>query len=216
MQAYFNGWWDGRFDSESFSYGFSPELSFRPSGRAQISIGANYNHNLEDVQWVRRFGTGPDATYVFGRIDQSTVGLTTRMDLAFTPTLSLQMYASPFVSAGTYGDFRRITDPKAIEYADRFAPIATRLDDGTYYSDVTSEPGEESFGNPDFNFRQFNSNAVLRWEYRPGSALFVVWAQGRDSFSENGAFDLSGDMDNLFSAEARNILMVKLSYWINP
>lgn len=76
------------------------------------------NRNLDDVQWVQRFGAEPNAVYVFGRIDQSTVGLTSRLELAFTPTLSLQLYAQPFLSAGSYRDFRRVTDPKAEEYAE--------------------------------------------------------------------------------------------------
>src|SRR5205814_42280 len=111
----------------------------------------------------------------------------------FTPTLTLQLYAQPFTSAGDYTGLKRIADPRAERYADRFMPIQARLDGDTYYADLTPAPGEESFSRPDFNFRQFHSNAVLRWEYRPGSALFLVWAQGRNSSDDNGRFQLGGD-----------------------
>jgi hypothetical protein len=216
VQLGFEGWADKRFASNSWDYGANPSIQWRPSARANVSVGLNLNRNLEDVQFVDSFGEGAGTVYVFGRVNQKTVGMTTRMDVAFTPTLTLQLYAQPFVAAGSYNDFKRITDSKAERYEDRFAPINPRLVGDTYYADLTPTPGEESFDRPDFNFRQFHSNVVLRWEYRPGSALFVVWAQGRDSDTYTGPFRLGGDVEDLFSAEPRDVFMVKLSYWLNP
>jgi hypothetical protein len=216
VRFFFNGWGNARFASESWNYGLGPEVSWRPSTRAQISVGGNYSKNLEDVQWIERVGSGDAARYVFGRMDQSTVGVTTRMDLAFTPTLTLQVYAQPFVSGGEYTDLKRITDPRAERYEDRFAPIQARLEGDRYFADLDGNGSEESFKKPDFNSRQFNSNVVLRWEYQPGSALFVVWAQGRENSTRTGSFDLDGDLNDLFSTRPRDVFMVKLSYWLNP
>lgn len=216
VQLFLNGWGNARFASESYSYGLSPEVSWRPSGRAQVSLGVNYNRNLEDVQWVERVGTGDAARYVFGRMDQSTVGVTTRLDLAFTPTLTLQLYAQPFVSGGTYSDLKQTADPRAERYEDRFAPVPARLEGEKYFADLNGDGAEESFKKPDFNSREFHSNVVLRWEYQPGSALFVVWAQGRENSAKTGAFDLEGDLQDLFSTRPRDVFMVKLSYWLNP
>ena len=80
--------------------------------------------------------------------------------------------------------------------------------------DVTGSGEDRTFGSPDFNVRQFRSNAVLRWEYQPGSALFLVWSQGLNHYANQGEFDFRGSLDNLFDQPAENVFMLKLSYWI--
>ena len=105
----------------------------------------------------RRFAKAP-TRYVFGRIDQKTVAITTRFNYTMTPTLSLQVYAEPFVSAGDYSNYKELVDGRAEQYEDRYQPYA-------YGS------------NADFNIRSFRTTNVLRWEYRPGSQLFLVWQQ---------------------------------------
>jgi hypothetical protein len=215
VQANVNGWGNLRPESDSWAFGISPNLRIRPSGRATFNIGAFLNQNLDDRQWVDRIDTD-DAHYVFGQIDQTTLGLTTRIDYAFTPTLSLQFYAQPFVSAGEYKNFKQVADPVAGDYADRFSGISARLEADGYRADLNGDGGEESFRNPDFNFKQFRSNAVLRWEYLPGSTLFFVWSQGRDAFAQNGAFDFQSDVRDLFEVPPDNIFMVKFSYWMSP
>jgi hypothetical protein len=209
-----NNWGQVRAESDSWEVGFSPSLRFRPSGRATFSLGASVDRNVDDYQWIGAYGAHEDH-YVFGRIHQTTVGLTTRVDYAFTPTLTLQVYAQPFVSAGRYGTFRQVADPVAPRYADRFQLLDTRADGSDILADVDGDGVEESFENPDFNFKQFRSNVVIRWEYKPGSALFVVWSQGRDRSVENGAFDLRGDMGDLFAVHPDNVFMVKASYWLS-
>ena len=201
-------------ESDSWTLRLSPSLTWRPSGRATVSLGVSYHRDVNDSQWVGKVGDEPE--YVLGRLDQSTVGITTRLDLAFTPTLSLQLYAQPFVSAGDYSDFKRVVEPRAPRYAGRFAPLAPRLVGDTYFADLQGDGSEESFERPDFDLRQFRSNAVLRWEYRPGSALYLVWAQGRDESLDRGAFNFSGDLRDLFSVHPRNVVIVKASYWLNP
>ncbi len=214
VQLNLNGWGNVRPESDSHAFGISPNLRIRPSGRATFSVGTFVNRNVDDRQWVTAVET--DATHrVVGRIDQTTVGITARVDYAFTPTLSLQLYAQPFVSAGSYGDFRQVTDPVAARYADRFTGLSTRLEDGRYYADVDGDGTEEDFRSPDFSFKQFRSNAVLRWEYLPGSTLFVVWSQGRDHSSGVGTFDFATDVDRLFAASPDDIFMIKLSYWMS-
>jgi hypothetical protein len=177
-------------------------------------VGSFLNKNVNDRQWVSRVDLD-DAHYVFGRIEQSTVGLTARVDYAFTPTLSLQVYAQPFVSAGSYNDYKQVADPVADQYADRFALLDAEESGGTVRADLDGDGTRESFGAPDFNFKQFRSNAVLRWEYRPGSALFLVWSQGRNQYVGSGDFDFNSDMRDLFDVEPDNVFMVKLSYWFS-
>ncbi len=211
-----NGHWSRATESGSWSLGVSPSLRFRPSGRATLSVGSFVSRNVNDLQWVGRFGN-EDPTYLFGHMNQTTVGITGRLDYAFTPTLSLQLYAQPFVSAAEYSDFKRMADPGASTYDQRMAAVPTTVTDVEVHGDVDGDGIVDSFGRPDFNFKQFRSNAVLRWEYRPGSTLFLVWAQGRDQYLPyDGSFQLRQNLDGLFHRQADDIFMVKLSYWINP
>jgi len=202
-----------RPESDSRTIGLSPSVRFRPSARATFSVGSSLNWNDNDYQWVGSFGDDP--TFIFARIDQSTVGLRLRADYAFTPTLSLQLYAEPFVSAGSYSDFKRIADPVAPRYEDRFTTLSATSSGADIRADVDGDGQAEHFGRPDFNFKQFRSNTVLRWEYRPGSALFLVWSQGRNHYVEDGRFDLGGDMRDLFGQVPENVFMVKFSYWMS-
>jgi hypothetical protein len=122
--------------------------------------------------------------------------VTARVDYTVTPTLSFQLYAQPFVTAGDYSDLRQLDDPRADRYEERFTP----------YTDATPQ---------DFNFKQFRSNTVLRWEYRPGSVLFLVWQQGRQDFRDAGSFDLGRDYGNLFRTRSDNTFLIKASYWFS-
>ncbi|MFC1791791.1 DUF5916 domain-containing protein, partial [Gemmatimonadota bacterium] len=202
-------------ESESWSTMVAANLRWRPSGRADLSLGPFFSRNLNDLQWVRKFALDEDH-FLFGRIDQKTLGLTGRLDFTFTPDLTLQVYAQPFVAAGAYSQFKQLGDPRAKRYEDRFVGVGASLDDGSLLVDLDGDGETESFGNPDFNFKQFRSTMVLRWEYRPGSLLYVVWSQGRDHSGEMGQLNFGESLGDLFSQPGENVFMVKLSYWITP
>ena len=202
-------------ESNSWSINVSPMLSWRPASRIQASIGTSYSISESDKQWVTRIRKSIDH-YIFSRIARQTVGLTGRFDFAFTPNLSLQIYAQPFVSSGRYSKFKQVDDPKGERYSDRFNPLKTEIVGATYEVDVDTDGTPELIRNPDFNFKQFRSNVVLRWEYRLGSTLFVVWSQGRQHFDPIGEFNLGSDIGTLFDAPAENVFMIKLNYWLNP
>lgn len=214
IQLSLNTFGSARGESDSWTLGVSPTVRVRPSGRATFTVGSFLNRSVDDRQWVGRVDLA-EAHYVHGRIEQSTVGVTARVDYAFTPTLSLQIYAQPFVSAGSYTDYRQISDPVAARYADRFETLDAEVTDGVVRADLDGDGTRESFGAPDFNFKQFRSNTVLRWEYRPGSTLYLVWSQGRNHYLGSGDFDLGADMRRLFSVEPDNVFMIKASYWFN-
>jgi hypothetical protein len=178
-------------------HNIGPSLNWRPSSAATLSLGIRYSINNDDAQWVENVTDAQDHEhYVFGRIEQRTMALTARFNYTLTPDLSIQTYAEPFVSAGAYTNFRELADGRAKSYGDRYSPYA--------YG-----------GSPDFNYRSFRTTNVLRWEYRPGSTLFVVWQQGRQDVAPQGAFDFSRDFGGVFSTPARNVFLVKLSYWLN-
>jgi len=176
---------------------FNPGVTWRATSAMSLSSVINYRVNHDDAQWVENETDAAGVTHnVFGRIDQKTLGLTFRFDYTLSPALSLQVYAQPFVSAGDYSSFKELVDGRAIRYEDRYRPYA--------YT-----------GTADFNYRSFRSTNVLRWEYKPGSALFIVWQQGRQEELDFGSFDVARDFGGVFSAPSHNVFLVKMSYWLN-
>jgi hypothetical protein len=210
-----NNQWSRAGESHSWSVGTSLNLRWRPSGRADLSVGPFFNSAVNGLQWVERVG-GDEDHFVFGRIEQETLGATGRMDLTFTPDLTLQLYLQPFVSAGRYTDFKQVADPRAQAFSHRFRRLTYERNGEDYRSDLDGDGTEEVFRDPDFNIQQFRSNLVLRWEFRPGSLMYLVWSQGRDHFTKDGRFDLDRNLSDLFRQEAENVFMLKVSYWITP
>ncbi|MBI2403035.1 MAG: carbohydrate binding family 9 domain-containing protein [Gemmatimonadetes bacterium] len=183
-------------------FNLSPGVSARASTRFSSWLGVSFPWNPRDTQWYGNFTDSVGTPhYTFAHLEQRTASLTWRGDYTFTPDLTLQVYAQPFVSQGTYGDVRELADPRAPTYDDRYQPYGDPA--------VAGNPGG-------FNFKQFRSNVVLRWEYQPGSTLFLVWAQGRGaSAPTEGSGSLAGDFGELFRLRADNTFLVKASYWIN-
>jgi len=174
--------------------GLSPSVTYRPASFLSVTGGVDWSHNVNDAQWIENTA---DGHYAFGHLDQTTVGITARVNYTITPQLTVQVYAQPFVSAGDYSAFKELVDGRAARYEDRYAAYA-------YAS------------NPDFDYRSLRSTNVLRWEYKPGSALFLVWQQGREVTLTNGNFDFGGDFRSVFGVPARNVFLLKWSYWFNP
>ena len=187
----------------SNSLSLSPELDLKVASRFNSAVSLNYSRNHDDRQWYGNYGPAGAKHYTFAHLDQSTVGVTLRLNYTFTPNVSLQVYAQPFVSKGTYSDVRELSaTPRAAHYSDRYRPYGDTA--------VTNNPGG-------FNYKEFRSNVVFRWEYRPGSTLFVVWTQGRQgSVGAEGRDDFAGDLRDLFGTHPQNTLLVKVSYWLNP
>ena len=209
-------------------------FGYRPDPSVQLSIGPSFSVVRDPDQYL--FAQADDAAsetfgtrHVFGRLHQTTFSMNTRLDWTFTPTLSLQLFAQPFVAAGDFRDFREFTTPGKSEYdvygRDRGTVCALSKDGGRTYAIHPTEAVEcpasagEAEGmlvtdDPDFNVRSLRGNAVLRWEYRPGSALFFVWQQERSGFEALGGFDARRDVGRLFREPARNVFLVKATYWI--
>ena len=183
----------------SFSRNISIGTDLRIASRYSMSIGTSWEGRTDDQQWIGNYGAFRSDTthFTFARLSQHTVSVTARANWTATPTLSLQVYAQPFVTSGDFANWRQIVSPTAKEYIARYAPYGS---------------GNAPTG---FNFRQFNSNAVLRWEYRPGSTLFFVWQQGRASNDVDGQFRVARDYRELFRAHPDNTLLIKASYWFN-
>src|SRR5262249_27569136 len=143
-----------------------------------------------DAQATGTFGN----RYVFATLDQRVASLVTRVDWTLTPKMSVQLYVQPLVVSGRYSSFKEFKAPRDFVFA------VYGRDQGTIERDstgvVTIDPGNGNlirFGDPDFNFRSLLGNAVLRWEYRPGSTLFLVWQQRRQDVESFGNFEFGRD-----------------------
>jgi hypothetical protein len=173
-----------------------PALTFRPKPAFSLSAGVRFGRNVVSQQWVEEVERDGAPHYVFGALDQTTIGLTGRVNYTASPTLSVQVYVEPFVSAGDYANFQELIEGRARNFADRWAPFPYAED-------------------PDFNYKSFRTTNVIRWEYRPGSALFVVWQQGREESIARGDFRFGRDFGDIFGLPATNVFLVKLAYWLN-
>ncbi|HSU17008.1 DUF5916 domain-containing protein [Longimicrobium sp.] len=210
-----NGSFDYNWSLEDQTGGWSWNVSlyanWRPSPGTSVSLSPFYTRNRGGWQYVDAPADGAGSThYVFADLRQETVGMSARVNQTFSPTLSLQLYAQPFVSAGTYGGFMEVADPRARAFGDRFEPLATTRDeDGTFRASGLS------WDNPDFDYRAFNLNAVLRWEYRLGSTMYFAWSHSRDGAVDDGRFRLWHDLDALSHYRATNVFLVKVNWWVS-
>lgn len=211
-------------DAPTLSTGISVDL--RPATFVRVSVGPGIEVRNSAQQYVRSVSDALASStfgrrYVFADLHQTTFALDTRVDWTFTPALSLQLYVQPFVSAGAYTRFKELAAPRTTRYGlygeDAGTIVRTEQDGrGTYSVDPDGTGAAPAFGfsDPDFNFRSLRGNAVLRWEYRPGSTLFAVWQQLRSDSKAFGGFDLVRDTGAIFDAPATNVFLIKASYWI--
>jgi len=200
----------GTYQAESDrNWYLSPSIDFRPASNVLLSVGPNLFKERTPVQYV---ATVDDATatatygkrYVFATLHQTELSAGIRLNWTYSPTLSLQLYAQPLISAGAYTDFKALARPRTFDF--------DHWNDGTSgFNSTTYTPS-----NPDFNFVSLRGNAVLRWEYLPGSTIFFVWTQSRSDDASTGEFQFRQSMDRLLHASADNIFLVKVTYWWNP
>jgi hypothetical protein len=206
--------------SDAGSWRVSPSLTVRASNSAEFSLAPGYSRTDRSAQYIRRSIVQGENVYLMGGMQQTTTSLTARVNYTATPTLSLQLYAQPFISAGRYTRFMEVAEPRATGFETRF----TAYSDGQLAYDAKNRrytvdrdangAADFAFGDPDFSFKQMRSNAVVRWEYRPGSSLFVVWGHGRTAEDPMGDFRFRRDVSDLWSTAGSNTLLIKVSYWL--
>jgi hypothetical protein len=200
----------------------SPRATIRPTTALRISLEPGYSRTHALAQFVTRV-TDASVTdtyghrYVFATLDQSQVNLTTRVDWTFTPTLSLQLFVQPLLAAGDFKEYKEFARPREFKFEFYGRDIGT-IDSSTagVYTVDPDGTGTRNFTftDRDFNSRFLRGNAVLRWEYRPGSALFFVWQQSRFGSIPSGEFEFGRDFDDLWGARPENVFVVKGTYWI--
>jgi hypothetical protein len=195
-------------------------INIRPPGSFSASIRGRLNWSTSDRQYLRGFTVGDSLHYLFGRIDRRELSTTVRFDVALTSRMSFELYAQPFLSAGKYASFRLVADPRADVYFDRFDPLEVdrlvRPGDGeTVEIDVNRDAAVDlNMSDPDFRVVSLRTNAVLRWEFNPGSTLFLVWQQSRRDYTQDGALNFGDAFGDVFTTPGTNVLAMKVAYWL--
>jgi len=206
----------------------SPGVALKPASNVFVSLTPSFSWDENSAQYVTT-EADPTATafygsrYVFGYLKSRTWSLDTRVNWTFTPNLTLQLYAQPYFSTGDYSSFREFARPRTLDkvvYGKNVGTIAytpgTGGAAGTYLVDPDGigPAAPFTFNNPDFAYRSLIGNAVLRWEYRPGSTVYFVWTQNRSGEEAAGNFDFARDRAKLFRDRPTNIFQVKANFWI--
>ncbi|MCC7144359.1 MAG: carbohydrate binding family 9 domain-containing protein [Candidatus Eisenbacteria bacterium] len=207
-------------DGAGSSSGIGGGIGWRPTNAIHVSAGPGYSHNEPEMQFIGSARKDGEIRYLYGAMEQKTFDVSFRIDYSATPNLTVQYYGAPFVSAGSFSNFRRITAPRAERYEDRFEDFGDRArrdpDTGRYRVDEDGDGTPDyQFRDPDFNVRDWNSNLVFRWQYSPGSSLFLVWSQNRSSFAPDGSFSVDRDLDALFGEQPRDVFLVKINRWFD-
>ncbi|MBZ0235374.1 MAG: carbohydrate binding family 9 domain-containing protein, partial [Deltaproteobacteria bacterium] len=205
--------------TDSHAYGTTVGMTVQARSNVELFVGPSYDRHVNDGQFVEEVVDGTARShYVFGRIFQHTMGVTLRGAWTFTPDLSLQVYAQPFLATGAYRELKQTADTHALHWGDRFTPYRadqlTRTMDDAYLVDENGDGASDyAFSVPDFSFRELRSNVVLRWQYRPGSTVFFIWSHGRADAISEGNLDVSRELRGLARAPGENVVMVKANYW---
>ncbi|HLA13750.1 MAG TPA: DUF5916 domain-containing protein, partial [Gemmatimonadaceae bacterium] len=197
------------------------EFTFKPAPHWDVSLEPSFSRSNSAAQYLLRL-EDPAATntygqrYVFARLDQNVFAVDTRVNYTFTPGLSLQVFMQPFIAAGNYGPPKEFARPGAFEFLEYGRDIGEIANGRVYPTGQASGGPSFELPAPDFNVRSLRGNAVARWEWRPGSTMYLAWQQTRSDFEPIGDFEFRRDLRELFRTSPDNIFLVKVSYWFNP
>ena len=183
------GAWEENKDG-SYERSGGIELRYRPLPSLQLSVGPYFTRTREAHQYVTATGAGQ---YTFAELEQRTFDIATRVDWTLSPRLSFQLYLQPFLASGDYHDMHALARARSADYV----PVAST-----------------TLREPDFNFRSVRGSAVVRWEFRPGSALYVVWNENRADVAPVGDFRFRRDLRAISTAPSHDVFLVKMSYWL--
>ena len=222
-------------EAGSWSHTGSLDVTYKSGEKLELRLGPRLTRSYSEAQYVAS-RADPLATatsghrYIFAPIDQTTLSVDTRLNVTFSPTLTLQVYAQPLMSSGDYGGLKEFRAPGTFDFLRYGQDAGTmyRLADGGFLIDPDG-PGSApkiTIADRDFNVRSLRGNAVLRWEWSPGSTLFLVWQQRRyhralrdawDPLASDGIgdFDFRHDAGELVRIRPDNIFLVKVNYWLN-
>ncbi|MQA30888.1 MAG: hypothetical protein GEU82_13820 [Luteitalea sp.] len=189
----------GRDEDGGLLFRLNTGMTVQPGPRWQLSLSPSYQREVDTQQYVATLPGGGPATfggrYIFGHVDRSTYSTQVRLNYTFKPDLNLDFYGEPFAASGIYDRYGELTAAR------------TRL---------LRPVDPASIGSADFSVRSFRSNLVLRWEWRAGSTLYLVWQQNREIDEALRSRATVGDMFGSLSSPGDNFFAVKASFWFSP
>ena len=210
----------GRNEDGGLTFDLESEFNMQPAPQLQLSITPQYSREVSTQQYVTALAGGTASTfgrrYVFAHIDQSEYSTRFRMNYTFKPDLTLDFYGEPFSASGRYGNIGELVAARTRAmrlYGTGGTTISTLADGNRRVTD-----GAQAFAlrNADFNVQSFRSNLVLRWEWRAGSTLYLVWQQDRESEIFAPFRTTAGDMFGSLGQDGDNFFAVKITYWFSP
>jgi hypothetical protein len=215
---------NAHFGTSSGFYNSAHDISvhiganYKPLNTLSLSVNPGISKSFSELQYVTQKTFNGQDRYIFGGIDRNTFNASFRVNFNLTPDLTLQYWGQPFIATGKYKRYKYISDPMAETYAGRYKIYnyqQLKIEDYSYQFDENKDGVTDySFNSRDFNFKEFLSNLVLRWEYNPGSSVYLVWNQSRSGFNSSGELNLGDDLEDLFSKKPYNIFLLKFSYRI--
>ncbi|MDB4961835.1 MAG: hypothetical protein JWP01_1834 [Myxococcales bacterium] len=206
-----------RPDSHSFRTQGSVGFVWNLRSNVELSFTPTFIRNIDDAQFVGAASAMDGSRhYILGRLHQHTLIGATRLNVTLSPQMSFQLYAQPFISGGEYVGYKESADVRSSNYEDRFAELSSSQvtpSMGRLGIDSNSDgTADFTVRRPDFQVSTLISNLVFRWEYLPGSNLYLIWSQARSGAGTEGAID-SSDIGDVFTDPAAHVFLVKLSYW---
>ena len=192
----FSGNFEARPGANTQGWSVNPDVMWKPIPSLQISVGPGFERNIDDAQYITQV-EDPTATqtygmrYVFAHLDQSTAYASIRVNWAFNPAMTLQVYAQPYVSVGRYTDYKSLAAPRTWSF----------------------DPFQDLGG--DFNYRSLRGNAVFRWEYLPGSAFYLAWTQNRENVDGDTGQPFSSSISDVVRVPPNDVFLAKVTYYIH-
>ena len=207
------------FEKDSRDMNTQISVSYKPTNYLVITASPGFSKSFSELQYVTTTNVDNNDKYIFASINRKTINTSFRVNLNLSPNLTFQYWGQPFVATGKYYDHKFILEPMAGNYRDRFQTYSQSqisLDGNLYNVDENMDGTTDfSFDKIDFNVREFLSNLVVRWEYNPGSSIYLVWSQTRSSYADASNLDLFNDLGDLFSTgdnKPHNVFLIKFSY----
>jgi hypothetical protein len=193
-------------------------ITYQPTDALRISFNPEFSRSPNKTQYVTETSFSGVPRYILGTIDNKTLSASIRLNYTVNPNLSIQYYGQPFISRANYTDFKYVTNSIADNLYDRFHQftdnqISFDQTSGAYLVDENIDGTVDyGIGKSDFSFVQFRSNLVIRWEYIPGSEIFLVWSQGVTSFADPSD-DLFRSLETgILNQKPENIFLLKMTY----
>jgi hypothetical protein len=200
----------------------SLSVELRPRQNVSVSFGPSIGHSESGFQYVQAV-SDPTATafggqrYVFADLVQNSLAMDTRLNITFSPNLTLELFLQPLIASGDFSRYKEFAAPRGLRrlvYGADVGTVTPVAAGDSIDPDGTGPAAGFVIPPRDFTFRSLRGNAVLRWEYRPGSTLFLVWTRNGESSLGRGRIDFGEDSRALFRGPSQNIFLIKVNYWL--